>query len=272
VTTVATDRPAEMNCAVNHGMRFPKGVVVPVLLIALAEAAFRLAGFRSDSIAPPSVVAVDLYRGLLDGQILEATRTTLVAAFSGLLIGGLLGLTMGVLRATFRRLDQLLEVTTETIRPIPSIAILPVAILIFGFGYSLEISLVSLSCIFTTFILTRAAVLGVDRRMLEVGLVLRLNLWDRMRKLILPAAFPRIFVAFRWATSLSLIVAVTTEIAANPIGLGSAMMMAQQSLNPGLTVAYLVWIGFVGWLLNFLLIKVQRRYFARFSTSALDEK
>jgi ABC-type nitrate/sulfonate/bicarbonate transport system permease component len=96
--------------------------------------------------------------------------------------------------------------------------------------------------------------------------------WARMRKLVLPAALPRIFVAFRWAVSLSLIVAVTTEIAANPIGLGAAMMIAQQSLDPGLTVAYLVWIGFVGWALNFALVRLQRRYFARFSDSALDEK
>ncbi|ODT76905.1 MAG: ABC transporter permease [Pelagibacterium sp. SCN 64-44] len=252
--------------------RFPKGLFVPLTLILLAEAAWHLSGFVSDSIAPPSKVAIALIQGLLDGRILLATRDTLISAFSGLAIGGVLGLVMGLVRGTFWRVDAVLEVTTETIRPIPSVALIPVAILIFGFGYELEITLVAISCMFTIFILTRAAIVGVERRMIEVGRMLRLSFFDRMRKIVIPAALPRIFVAFRLGAGLSLIVAVTTEIAANPIGMGAAMMLAQQSLNPGLTVAYLVWIGFIGWLLNHVLITLQRRFFSRYSFSALDEK
>lgn len=251
---------------------FPKGLVVPVALILLAEAAWHLTGFVSDSIAPPSRVVVALVQGLLNGQILIATRDTMISAFGGLAIGGVLGLLMGLVRGTFWRVDAVLEVTTEIVRPIPSVALIPVAILIYGFGYQLEITLVAISCMFTIFILTRAAIVGVERGMLEVGRMLRLSFFDRMRKIVIPAALPRIFVAFRLGAGLSLIVAVTTEIAANPIGMGAAMMLAQQSLNPGLTVAYLVWIGFVGWLLNFVLVSLQRRFFSRYSFGALDEK
>ena len=67
---------------------------------------------------------------------------------------------------------------------------------------------------------------------------------------MIPAALPRIFVAFRLAAGIALIVAVTVEIAINPIGLGSAIMLAQQALRPELMLAYLVWLGMVGWGLN----------------------
>ena len=63
----------------------------------------------------------------------------------------------------------------------------------------------------------------------------------------MPAALPRIFVAFRLAAGIALIVAVTVEIAVNPLGLGAGIMTAQQALRPELMLAYLVWIGIVGY-------------------------
>ena len=58
---------------------------------------------------------------------------------------------------------------------------------------------------------------------------------------------PRIFVAFRLAAGISLIVAVTVEIAVNPLGLGYGVMTAGQALRPELMLAYLFWIGIVGY-------------------------
>jgi len=78
---------------------------------------------------------------------------------------------------------------------------------------------------------------------------------------VLPAALPRIFVAFRLAAGIALIVAVTVEIAINPLGLGYAMMNAQQTLRPALMLALLVWIGLIGWGFNGLLLWMQNRLF-----------
>jgi ABC-type nitrate/sulfonate/bicarbonate transport system permease component len=74
---------------------------------------------------------------------------------------------------------------------------------------------------------------------------------------------PRVFVGFRLAAGIALIVSVTVEIAANPIGLGHAIMMAQQSLRPALMLAMLVWIGVVGFAINGILIFLQQRLLGR---------
>jgi NitT/TauT family transport system permease protein len=86
---------------------------------------------------------------------------------------------------------------------------------------------------------------------------------DRVRKIIIPAALPRIFLAFRLAAGIALIVAVTVEIAINPIGLGAAIMTAQQALRPDLMLAYLFWIGLIGYFLNTGLMVAQRHLFGR---------
>jgi NitT/TauT family transport system permease protein len=65
------------------------------------------------------------------------------------------------------------------------------------------------------------------------------------------------------AAGIALTVAVTVEVSTNPLGLGYGMMLAEQSLHPELMLAYLLWIGIIGWGLNFAIVNAQRRLFGR---------
>jgi len=239
-----------------------QALALPAVLIALAEIGARAAG-PSDAVAPPSAVAVALVEALGDGSILQATRDTLLSAFGGLAIGAAAGLALGILLGSVRWLDRLLELTIELLRPIPSVAVIPIALVALGFGYGLEIAIVAFSCLWPLLLLTRAAVRGVEPRLIEVARALRLTPLDRILKIVAPAALPRIFIAFRLAVGISLIVAVTVEIAVNPQGLGYGVMTAGQALRPELMLAYLVWIGIVGFALNSGMIFAQNRLFGR---------
>jgi ABC-type nitrate/sulfonate/bicarbonate transport system permease component len=240
-----------------------KAFLLPLTALALLEVWARATQLQSDSLAPPSAVAAALAEAFKDGSVLTATRDTLISAFAGLTIGGAIGLAFGIALGIFRIFDRLMEVTVEAIRPIPSIALLPIALIALGFGYRMEIMIVAFACVWPILILSRAAVGGIEPRLMEVSRVLRLSPADRVRKIIIPAALPRIFLAFRLAAGIALIVAVTVEIAINPIGLGAAIMTAQQALRPDLMLAYLVWIGAVGYALNTGLLLAQHHLFGR---------
>jgi ABC-type nitrate/sulfonate/bicarbonate transport system permease component len=240
-----------------------KPLLLPVTALAIAEIWARVVHLQSDSLAPPSAIATALAEALRDGSILVATRDTLISAFAGLLIGSAIGLAFGIALGIFHVFDRLMEVTIEAIRPIPSIALLPIALIALGFGYRMEIVIVAFACIWPVLILSRAAVGGIEPRLIEVSRALRLSPVDRVRKIIIPAALPRIFLAFRLAAGIALIVAVTVEIAINPIGLGAGIMTAQQALRPDLMLAYLLWIGIVGYFLNTGLVVAQQRLFGR---------
>ena len=240
-----------------------KAFLLPVATLALLEIWARAIHLQSDSLAPPSAVAVALVEAFQDGSVLIATRDTLIAAFAGLLIGGAIGLACGIALGIFHIFDRLMEVTIEAIRPIPSIALLPIALIALGFGYRMEIVIVAFACIWPILILSRAAVGGIEPRLMEVSRALRLSPANRVRKIIIPAALPRIFLAFRLAAGIALIVAVTVEIAINPIGLGAGIMTAQQALRPDLMLAYLLWIGLTGYVLNAGLVAAQRHLFGR---------
>jgi ABC-type nitrate/sulfonate/bicarbonate transport system permease component len=240
-----------------------KGFVFPVLALLLLEAAARITHLRSDSLAAPSEIVLAFGEAVADGSLLRATGDTLVSAFAGLLIGGGIGLLLGIALGMIPVLDRLMEVTVEAIRPIPSVALLPIALIAMGFGYRMEIVIVAFACVWPLLIFTRAAVRGIEPRLIEVSRALRLSADARVTKIIIPAALPRIFIAFRLAAGVALIVAVTVEIAINPLGLGAAIMTAQQALRPDLMLAYLVWIGVVGFALNAALVFAQQRLFGR---------
>jgi NitT/TauT family transport system permease protein len=229
----------------------------------VAQIATMVSPLQSDSLASPWYALQAWVRVLLDGSLVLATLETLRNAFIGLIVGGSIGLVLGVLLGTFRTLNRLLEFTIEALRPIPAVAIIPVALLIFGIGPQMEIAVVAAATPWPILIMTRAAVAGIEPQLLQVARVLRLGFLSRVFKIILPAALPRIFVAFRLAVSVALTVCVTVEIAANPQGLGQGIMIAQQSLQPALMIAYLMWIGVVGWGINRLLLHAQQSWFGR---------
>ncbi len=239
----------------------PRGLVLPVVVIVGAEIAARITHYHSDSLPWPSEIAAAAATAMLDGSMLRATGQTLLSAFGGLLIGGALGLVFGTLMGLFLIFQRLMEVTVESLRPIPSVALIPIALLIFGLGYAMEITLIAKTSFWPVLLLTIAAVRGVKPRLLEVARLLRMGLVARVVKIVIPAALPGIFVGFRIAVGTALVVAVTVEIAANPLGLGYAMMRAQESLRPDLVFAYLFWVGLVGWFINALLQWLQRRLF-----------
>jgi ABC-type nitrate/sulfonate/bicarbonate transport system permease component len=245
-------------------VRTARALAVPAALLIAAEVALRMGGTASDSLAPPSAVAGALVRALADGSLPGATVATLAATLGGLAIGGGAGLLVGLLFGAVPALARLFAIVVEAVRPIPAIALIPLALILFGFGYRLEIAIVAFAAIWPMLVFTQAAVAGVEPQLLEVARALGLSLPGRLLKIVIPFALPRLFVAFRLAAGVALIVAVTVEIAVNPLGLGYGMTMAQQTLRPDEMLAYLVWIGVVGWSLNLVLLAVQRRLFGRF--------
>jgi sulfonate transport system permease protein len=98
---------------------------------------------------------------------------------------------------------------------------------------------VAFATLWPMLVLSQAAVRQVEPRLLEVAPRWSCRPGSALRWIVLPAMLPRLFVALRLGVAIALVVAVTVEIAANPHGMGYAMMIAQQSLDPALMLAWL---------------------------------
>jgi ABC-type nitrate/sulfonate/bicarbonate transport system permease component len=236
-----------------------RGWALPILLLVMAQILGAYSVLGSDNLAAPSQIVTEMLKAIFSGALLQATVQTLLMSFAGLLIGGMIGTLVGIGCGLSQTIDRIWQFPVEVLRPIPSIALLPLALLVFGFGYRMEIALVAFAAIWPMLILTRTAVRNVEPRLYEVTRILDFSVSQRVRKIILPAILPRLIVALRISIGLALVVSVTVEVAANPLGLGYGMLSAQESLQPALSLAFLIWIGVLGYLLNAALGILLRR-------------
>jgi sulfonate transport system permease protein len=238
-------------------MKWFRALALPLLLLSCLELWARTIGKNSDSIAPPSAAIMAFFKAVGDGTLLASTGFTLGSAAAGLAIASLLGVFLGTLLGLSKRAASISFLSVEVLRPIPSVALIPLAMLVFGFGFRLEISVIAFACFWPILILTQAAVQQVEPCLLEVARALQLSQREQFLKIVLPAIVPRLFVALRLGVAIALVVAVTVEIAANPHGMGYAIIYAQQSLDPALMLAWLFWISVVGFAINFCAMKLQ---------------
>lgn len=230
-----------------------RGAVLPILLVALWEILSRAGILPMDTMSRPSAIVVAGYQGLVDGSILIATWQTIEAALLGFAIATVAGVFFGVVLGLSPRLERIVGPSVDALRPVPAVALIPLALLLYGFGLKMEAAVIVFACIWPILLVTIAAVRGIEPRLLELARVLQMSFGERMRKIILPAALGRITVGLRVAISISLVVAVTVEIVLNPRGLGYGMIIAQQTLRSELMYAQLIWLGLLGWALNALL-------------------
>lgn len=227
--------------------KYGLGAVIPVLLLLAWEGVWHVEPLRLESLSRPYDVALAFWAGVGDGSIIRATAQTLEAAMTGFLLACVIGIVAGIVLGLIPRLERIVAPTIDALRPIPSVALIPLALMIFGFGAPMEATVVAFACVWPVLLITISSVKGIEPRLLEVSRVMQLNAFQRAWKIVIPAAVSGIVVGLRLALAIALIVAITVEIVINPRGLGHEMMAAQQALRFDQMYASLLWVGILGW-------------------------
>ncbi len=227
--------------------RYALGAVLPIALLLAWEGLWHADGWRLESLSRPTDVWQAFVAGMADGSIPRATGQTLEAALTGFVLACAIGIVLGIVIGLLPRLERIVSPTIDALRPIPSVALIPLALMVFGFGAPMEATVVAFACVWPVLLITIASVKGMEPRLLEVSRVLQLNALERAFKVVIPAALSGIVVGLRLALAIALIVAITVEIVINPRGLGHEMMAAQQALQFDRMYACLLWVGALGW-------------------------
>jgi len=103
---------------------------------------------------------------------------------------------------------------------------------------------------------------GVDPESIDMARSFGLSRWQRVGRVMLPAASPQIMVGLRTALSIAIILMVISEMQASSNGLGYKVLEAQRSFDVAGMFAGIIVIGVVGVLLNVLFVAGERRLMA----------
>ncbi|NGO53460.1 ABC transporter permease [Allomesorhizobium camelthorni] len=241
--------------------RLAELVLVPLTLLFMWELAVGFVWTDFRFLPQPS----DVLRAFLDVQLLADIALdglhTLACALVGWAIALVFGGAIGVGQGLSRVFSLFVGTSIEILRPLPAVAFVPVAVLLFGFTIYTEIVVIVYACLWPVIVNTAAGVRGIEPRLLEVACVMHLRPLERTTKVILPAILPSAFVGARISLGLALIVAVIVEMVGNPAGLGWGLIAAQEALRPEIMFAYLMTIGILGVLANTVLTSLVRGFF-----------
>ena len=229
-----------------------------MVLLAGWEVLVRSGAVTFDYLPAPSGILLAsgslIASGELFSQALHTVESILIGWTAAAAIGIGLGLALG-LSPLLRRWSL---ASFEVLRPLPAIAFLPLALLLFNFSLTTELVLMIYASIWPVFINTMGGVMGVTSRLYDVGRTLRLSRMQTLVKVIVPAAAPAIVTGCRLSMGLTLVMAIVAEMIANPHGLGYAVISELQAMQPQRMFAYVIFIGVLSIALNAGLLWVSR--------------
>jgi ABC-type nitrate/sulfonate/bicarbonate transport system permease component len=205
-----------------------------------------------------SVIFEAWYDDIVSGALPSQLLPSLWRIFVGFALACLIAVPVGLLMGTSSFIFRLLEPITEFVRPIPSSAYIPIAILFLGIGDEMKIFIVVLACFFPILLNTFGGVRGVDPVLVDTGRTFGLSHGKRLRQIILPAAMPSILTGMRISIGIALIVSVVAEMISGNSGIGYYILDMQRIFRVPEMFAGIFTLGVLGYLLNVGFLRIEQ--------------
>jgi ABC-type nitrate/sulfonate/bicarbonate transport system permease component len=194
--------------------------------------------------------AVDV---VADARFWLAIVHTIVATLLGLSISLALGTVIGLVLSLHRNAWASSRFVVDFMRTIPPIALVPIALLVLGVSMGMEVTLIVIAAVWPVILQVYYGISTVEPELLETARIYRLTVWQRLALVTTPAMLPPFATAVRISATLSLLLAVGTEVITSSGGLGALISRLQQVSNTTESLIVIIATGLVGLGLNALL-------------------
>jgi ABC-type nitrate/sulfonate/bicarbonate transport system permease component len=237
--------------------RFPwTGLAVLAACLLMWEA---WAHWRADLAAyfpPASTVLATLAQIVASGELTGHIAATMRRFVEGYALAAALAVSAGLCLGLWRWLYNAFEPLIELLRPMPSPATIPIAILFLGIGDEMKVAVTAYACSWPILLNTIDGVRSVDRVLYATAATFRLTPWARFWKVVLPAAAPQIVTGLRVSLAIALILVTTSEMVVSNDGLGYYVLESQRTFQMPQMYAAVVALGIIGYALNRLFLAI----------------
>lgn len=229
------------------------------LVLVIWEITCRSNWIDSNFLPPVSLISLALIQLLASLEIVQQVLITLKRVLAGYLLGASIGYVLGFACGYLPRIYHLLEFTVEWLRPMPSVALIPIGILFLGLGDPLNIFIIAWACSWPVFINTMDGVRSTDQVLLNTGRTYGFNSCAIMKKIIIPSSLPYVFSGLRISLGIAIAVGVITEMVASGTGLGAFILNTSLSFRVPEMYAGIITVGLFGYALNRLFLLVEEK-------------
>lgn len=235
------------------------GTVVVWLLLATWEAVSRFHIAPTQFFPPVTTIVAALWSLTASLELVQEYTVTLWRAGAGFLLGTAAAIVLGVLMGYYRSVFNLFEPLLEALRPIPTVALIPAAILLLGIENTMKIFIVAWACFFPVWVNTMESIRSVNRELLDTARTFKFTDPAILAKFLLPCAAPGIFTGMRISVAFALMLSVVSEMVAGDTGVGHFLIAAEDAFQIPQMYATVFSLAAVGYVLNWLLVTIERR-------------
>ncbi|WP_113699358.1 ABC transporter permease [Nonomuraea lactucae] len=239
------------------------GVIGVVALLSAAEAAGRLGLISTVQFPLTSTVLLEAAGLAADPAFLADVATTFGGWALGLLATVAVAVPLGLLLGSVPPIEAALRPVIEFLRPIPSVAIIPLATFMFSGRLDLKVAVILYASTWPILINTVYGLREVDPVAKETLRTFGFGPLSVLWRVSLPSTAPFIATGVRVAAAIALILAISTELLSSGAGgIGNFIVLAESSPEGlRMQVAAIVWAGLLGLVTNGVFVWGERRIF-----------
>jgi nitrate/nitrite transport system permease protein len=201
----------------------------------------------------------------------DQIATSLKTVFTGFVLAALVAVPLGILCGLSQTINAALNPLIQVFKPVSPLAWLPIVTMVVSAVYTSSNPMfdksflnsaitVTLCSLWPTLINTAIGVSSIDKDLTNVGRVLQLTTWTKIRKLVLPSALPYIFTGLRLSLGVGWMVLIAAEMLAQNPGLGKFVWDEFQNGSSSSLARIMVavfTIGIIGFVLDRIMLALQ---------------
>lgn len=231
-------------------------VVSFVVLFVIWEVAVRSIGVPVYLLPPPSIIWLE-FLGRWE-RVLDHTVVTSQEIVVGYVTAVAISVPLAVMTAYSRVVENTIYPLIVFLQIVPKIAIAPLFIIWFGFGFTPKVLLVFLLSFFPIVVASIAGFKSIDDETMELARSTGASEWMTFRKIRLPHAMPSIFTGLKVAAALSSTAAVVAEFVASDKGLGYLLLEFNGDLETPMVFATIIVLSIVGLLVYYIVELIEK--------------
>jgi sulfonate transport system permease protein len=218
----------------------------PIVILLIWEFASYVGWLPPRLLAAPSAALVTGFDMVVHGNLLDHIWASAQRAYAGLVIGVILGVVLALAAGLTRWGEASFDSLVQVKRAIPTLALIPLAILWLGIAETMKIALIATSVLIPVYLNTHAALRGIDIRYVELAQTVGLTRLEFIRRVALPGAMPGFFTGLRLAVTTCWAALVVLEQINTTEGIGYVMNRARDYGQTDVIVVGLIFYALLG--------------------------
>ncbi len=234
------------------------GVIVALLAWTLLSRWLATGGGAINRLPPPWRVMSEIVayaRGDLVQDLLASLRVFALGWLLGTVLATLIGLVLGRVKA----LGEIFLPIVEAIRPVSSIAWVPLSVVWFGFGLSGKVFLVALAVFLVVIVYAVDGARRIPPEIDRTATMLGMRGASRFFQVVVPGTLTEVLIGSRVALMAGWGTVIVAELVAADSGMGSHLIAVQQSYNVPAVMAAMACFGIAGYTMNALFTLAERK-------------